>query len=64
MKYEGLIKKSRTLDLAALVTIFGAVQVALPQLQLDPATYGWVNLGVGVTIALLRYITTGPVGDK
>jgi len=64
MKYQGIIRKSRTLDTAALLGIFGAVQVTLPGLGLDPAISGYVNMAMAVLIAYLRHKTTGPVGEK
>ncbi len=30
----------------------------------DPVSAGWVITGLGVGMAALRYITTGPVGTK
>ena len=65
MTYKGLIKKSRTLDAAALLTIFGAVQQYLPYIQDKLAgNYGYVFGGVGVLVAYLRFVTTKPVGEK
>ena len=64
MKYEGIIKKSRTLDFAMLLGIMGAVQITLPALQLDPVYSGYVNMAVAVMIAVLRYKTKNPVGGK
>lgn len=64
MKYQGVIKKSRTLDAAALLGIFGAIQATLPGLGLDPSTVGYINMGLAVAIAYLRFKTNGPVGQK
>lgn len=64
MKYQGLIKKSRTLDAAMLLGVFGAVQATLPALGLDQQTAGIINMVLAVTIAVLRFKTTGPVGHK
>jgi len=64
MKYQGLIKKSRTLDTAMLLAIFGAAQVTLPGLGLNPQVTGIANMVFAVIIAVLRHKTTGPVGQK
>lgn len=62
--YKGVIKKSRTLDAAMLLGVFGAIQVTLPGLGLDSQTTGIVNMVLAVIIGYLRFKTTGPVGDK
>lgn len=65
MKYNGLIKKSRTLDAAALLAIFGAAQQYLPMIQDKlQGNYGYVFGLVGIVVAYLRFVTTKPVGDK
>lgn len=64
MKYQGFIKNSRTLDLGAIVAILGVAQANLPDLGFDPVTAGWINVGIGAAIVILRLKTTGPVGDK
>jgi len=65
MKYNGLIKKSRTYDYAALLAIFGAVLQSLPGLQdLLADNYGSVFMIVSVITAYLRHKTTGAVGAK
>ncbi len=63
--YKGLIKKSRTLDAATLMVIFGVVQQTLPMVQENLGDYyGMIFMGVGVIFALLRKATTAPLGDK
>lgn len=65
MKYEGVIKKSRTYDYAALVGIFGAIQQTLPGVQEQLGEYyGWVFMAVAAGIAFYRHKTTTPVGAK
>ena len=55
--------KSKTMLLSALVAAFGAAQLALPQLAGELMGYhGWVTLGLAVAYAILREITTQPVG--
>ena len=65
MKYKGIIKKSRTMDYAALLAIGGTVLQTLPMLQDQlQGNYGYVFMGVSVIVAILRSKTNGPVGDK
>lgn len=69
MNYEGVIKKSRTLDLAALSSILDAVAPVV--LILNPQDIGVTALGyAGIRMAInglqayLRFKTTTPIGDK
>ena len=55
------LHKSKTINFAAVLGMFGAVQAALPSLQIDPEVYGYINMGVAVAIAYLRTVTTQPV---
>ena len=65
MAYNGLIKKSRTYDYAALLAVFGAVLQTLPGLQsILQDNYGIVFMVVSVVVAVLRQKTTGAVGAK
>lgn len=65
MKYEGIIKKSRTLDFATLLTILGAVQMYLPNIADMLGKYnGITTFIIGVLVAYLRFVTKGKVGDK
>ena len=69
MAYDGVIKKSRTLDLAAVSVIIDAVSLGF-------LAYSPEQLGVGIPIymairilltgvaAYLRFKTTGPVGGQ
>lgn len=61
MTYDGFIKKSRTLDLAGMITVLGAIMMGVPQLGLSQSTAGIVMMVCGVLVAYLRHITTGPV---
>jgi len=68
MTYQGIIKKSRTLDAVALLGIcnlmFPVLQTYLPQLGLTTQQMAVFNiLGMGL-MAYLRFVTTGPVGEK
>ena len=65
MKYNGIIKKSRTYDYAALLAVFGAVLQTMPAMRDMLADhYGMAFMVVSVIVAVLRHKTTGPVGDK
>lgn len=68
MKYKGIIKKSRTLDKETallFIGIIGVVQEYLPMVQNTLGeNYGFVMMGFAVIGFILRFKTTGPVGDK
>jgi len=65
-KYQGIIKKSRTLDLAAITAIVGTLVATLPQLQamLSEKHYGIALIVLSASNAYLRSQTTGKVGAK
>lgn len=67
MKYTGVIKKSRTFDALALLTIFDTVFLAFlvsGTALVSPETYAIISIvGKGLLTAL-RLATTGPVGQK
>ena len=57
--------KSKTYYLALAVTGLGAVQTALPGIQDQLKDYyGFVTLGIGVAIAVLRELTKNAVDEK
>jgi hypothetical protein len=65
MKYQGIIKKSRTFDFGALVLTLGVIEANLPLVKDQIGDwYGWILMGIGVAIIWLRKLTKGPVGDK
>ena len=64
MKYNGIIRKSRTYDFAALIAILSAVQPFIPQLELAQNTTTMIGMSVAGAVACLRKTTTGSVGDK
>ena len=65
MKYQGIIKKSRTLDTASLVIVFGVIEQNLPLVRDQLGDYyGFIFIAVGIAIGLLRKATTGPLGEK
>ena len=69
MAYGGVIKKSRTLDLAAVSVIIDAVSLGF--LAYSPEQLGVaipIYMGIRVLLtglaAYLRFKTSGPVGEK
>lgn len=63
--YKGLIKKSRTLDLSAIVATMGVLEMNLPMVRESlGSNYGWIFIGIAAVGAFLRMKTTGKVGDK
>jgi len=54
---------SKTMWFSLLLVIFGALEAGFPYLQniIDPQYYGILLVSIGVIVAVLRFITTGPV---
>jgi len=69
MKYQGVIKKSRTLDLAMVSQMVDAAALGFlaydpQQLGLTIPVYAGARVAINILQAYLRYKTTGPVGNK
>lgn len=68
MEYQGVIKKSRTLDVLALFAVLSSMYPllmdALMEFGLSPKWVTVVNLSFTGLLAWLRFKTTGEVGDK
>jgi hypothetical protein len=65
MKYKGVIKKSKTMDYAALVGIGGVVLQTLPMIQDQlQGNYGYVFMAVSVGVAWLRTKTDSALDEK
>lgn len=67
--YKGVIKKSRTLDLAAISTVIDAAFIGFmaytpEQLGITAPVFMGVRILLSGTLAYLRFKTTGEVGDK
>lgn len=57
--------KSKTINFGLMLVVLSAVQQYLPELQgLLKDHYGIVTALIGVSIIVLRYLTTAPVGEK
>ena len=54
---------SKTMWFSLALVIFGAIEAGFPYLQtiIDEKYYGLLLVGIGVIVAILRFITTGPV---
>lgn len=68
MNYQGVIKKSRTLDVLAIYAIIESVLMAaqdeLSNLGITGQAQSIVRLVMIGFLAYLRIKTTGPVGEK
>jgi hypothetical protein len=52
----------KTIAIAVLVTVFGALQAMDWQSMIhDPQTLGWITMGIGIIMGILRAFTTSPV---
>lgn len=56
--------RSKTVNFGLLLAIAGVVQVNLPALQLDPKVQGWLTMGVGIVVVILRSVTNKPLSEK
>lgn len=59
-------RKSKTMWFAFALVVFGAIEAGFPYLQtvIDPAYYGVLLMLIGVIVAILRFVTTQPIGNK
>lgn len=60
------IIRSKTMWLAALLAVLGAIQASTEALStfLSPSAAGMVTVVVSALVALLRVVTTQPLRDK
>ena len=58
--------KSKTMWFSLLLVIVGAVSDNLPALQafISPVVYAYSLMTIGVICAILRFVTTQPIGEK
>lgn len=58
----------KTIIVAALVAVFGALQgldwVHLLPMTTGPETAGWIATGIGVVMGILRFLTNTPIGKS
>lgn len=57
------MRQSKTMWFSLALVIFGALEAGFPYLEsvIDPRYYGIILIAIGVIVAILRFITTGPV---
>jgi len=55
--------KSRTMWFSFALVVFGALFDNFSYLQsvIDPKYYGILLVGIGIIVAILRFLTTGPI---
>lgn len=65
MKYNGLIKGSKTIDFGVVVGILGMVEMNLPMVRDQLGDYyGWIFMGISAITIILRKMTTEPLDAK
>lgn len=59
-------RKSKTMWFALALVILGALMDNLSYLQsiIDPQYYGLIMIGIGIIVAILRFITTDAIGRE
>ncbi len=58
--------KSKTINFAVILAVFGAAQISLPAIQgfIPAEAFGWITLVVSMAVAALRAVTTKPLQEK
>ncbi len=57
--YNGIIKGSKTIDFGTIILGMGVVEQNLPLVREQLGNYyGWIVMGIGVGIIVLRKMTT------
>ena len=56
--------KSKTVNFGLIVSILGVIQSNIDSLGLDSKTQGFVLIGIGIAVILLRSVTDKPLKDK
>ena len=57
------LRYSKTMWFSLALVIFGALEAGFPYLQnvIDQKYYGIILVAIGVIVAILRFVTTGPI---
>lgn len=57
------LRQSKTMWFSLALVIFGALEAGFPYLQnvIDTKYYGIILVAIGIIVAILRFITTGPI---
>jgi len=62
MKYNGIIKGSKTIDFGTVILAMGVVEQNLPLVREQLGNYyGFIVMGIGVGVIVLRKLTTKPL---
>jgi hypothetical protein len=58
--------KSKTMWFSLALVIFGALfdNISYIQNSIDPKYYGFIIIGIGIIVAILRFVTTQPLDQK
>ena len=63
--YTGIIKGSKTIDFGTVILAMGVVEQNLPLIREQLGNYyGFIVMGIGVGIIVLRKMTTKPLAEK
>jgi len=57
------MRQSKTMWFSLALVVFGALEAGFPYLQsvIDPQYYGVILVAIGIIVAVLRFISTGPI---
>ena len=57
------MRQSKTMWFSLALVVFGALEAGFPYLEsvIDPHYYGIILVAIGVIVAILRFISTGPI---
>ena len=57
------MRQSKTMWFSLALVIFGALMDNFSYLQsaIDQKYYGFLLVGIGIVVAILRFLTTGPI---
>ena len=60
------VQKSKTMWFSLALVVFGALfdNLSYVQNSINPKYYGFILIGIGVIVAILRFITTQPLDQK
>ena len=62
MKYNGIVKGSKTIDATVVTAVLGAIIQFLPMVKEQLADhYGWIFIVLSAVFAGLRKVTTKPL---
>ncbi|MCK5236069.1 MAG: hypothetical protein KAR06_03705 [Deltaproteobacteria bacterium] len=63
--YSGIIKGSKTIDFGTVILGMGVIEQNLPLVREQLGDYyGFIVMGIGIGIIVLRKMTTKPLAEK